>query len=182
MPESSPSGRRRDENVPPLPGIAGCRRRADVAAGATVPVTAQRPDPTRPDPCGRSQDRHPVLHLPADPAALINLSRAAVALIVIVSADRAASSSRPTIASSRALSIATPWLLPQCGCPTPGEGLTGARTLPRLASCVHSGVIVDQWDALVAELATTPDVVDRLLAEHVPDDSRRCRACTRPGL
>jgi hypothetical protein len=29
-------------------------------------------------------------------------------------------------------------------------------------------VIVDQWDALVAELATTPDVVDRLLAEHVP--------------
>ena len=107
MRESSPSGRRRDENVPPLPGIAGCRRRADVAAGATVPVTAQRPDPTRPDPCGRSQDRHPVLHLPADPAALINLSRAAVALIVIVSADRAASSSRPTIASSRALSIST---------------------------------------------------------------------------
>ena len=43
-------------------------------------------------------------------------------------------------------------------------------------------MIVDQWDALVAELATTPDVVDRLLAEHVPDDSRRCRACTRPGL
>src|SRR3954454_13279775 len=63
-----------------------------------------------------------------------------------------------------------------------GENSTGARTLPRLASRVHSGVIVDQWDALVAELATTPDVVDRLLAEHVPDDSRRCRACTRPGL
>ena len=56
------------------------------------------------------------------------------------------------------------------------------RTLPRQTSRVHSGVIVDQWDALVAELATTPDVVDRLLAEHVPDDSRRCRACTRPGL
>ena len=76
------------KTVPPLPGITGCRRRADVAAGATVPVTAQRPDPTRPDLCGRLQDRHPVLHLPADPAGLISLVRAAVALVVIVSADR----------------------------------------------------------------------------------------------
>ena len=32
---------------------------------------------------------------------------------------------------------------------------------------------MDQRDALVAELATTPDVVDRLLAEHVTDDSLR---------
>jgi hypothetical protein len=74
-----------------------------------------------------------------------------------------------------------PWLLLQWSCPISGEDSTLAYA-PALTARVHSGVIVDQWDALVAELATTPDVVDRLLAEHVPDDSRRCRACTRPGL
>ena len=83
----------------------------------------------------------------------------------------------PSVAPGRS----PPWLLLQWSCPISGEDPTRAYA-PALTTRVHSGVIVDQWDALVAELATTPDVVDRLLAEHVPDDSRRCRACTRPGL
>src|SRR5689334_12527829 len=55
-----------------------------------------------------------------------------------------------------------------------GGGLTWMRTISRSTSRVHSGVIVDQWDALVDELAATPDVVDRLLVEHVPDELERC--------
>lgn len=31
------------------------------------------------------------------------------------------------------------------------------------------------------ELAQLPEVVQRLLVLHVPDENRRCRACTQPG-
>ena len=34
---------------------------------------------------------------------------------------------------------------------------------------------------LARALAAQPDVVARLIAEHVPDDKGRCRGCTRPG-
>lgn len=38
------------------------------------------------------------------------------------------------------------------------------------------------WHGLVAVLATMPDSIARLLAEHQPDpQSGRCRACTTPG-
>ena len=41
----------------------------------------------------------------------------------------------------------------------------------------------DQWLGLVAQVATMPDVIDKLLREHVADDVGRCRglACTAPG-
>jgi hypothetical protein len=32
-----------------------------------------------------------------------------------------------------------------------------------------------------ALLTAHPDAVERLIAEHVPDDHGRCRGCTRPG-
>jgi hypothetical protein len=34
---------------------------------------------------------------------------------------------------------------------------------------------------LARALAAQPDVVARLIADHVPDDKGRCRGCTRPG-
>jgi hypothetical protein len=34
---------------------------------------------------------------------------------------------------------------------------------------------------LARALAAQPDVVARLLTDHVPDDKGRCRGCTRPG-
>jgi hypothetical protein len=34
---------------------------------------------------------------------------------------------------------------------------------------------------VAAQLARMPQVVENLLAEHVPDASGRCRACGRPG-
>lgn len=35
--------------------------------------------------------------------------------------------------------------------------------------------------SLALTLAAQPDVVARLLAQHVPDGQGRCRGCTRPG-
>ncbi|MGI5129083.1 hypothetical protein ACQEVB_19920 [Pseudonocardia sp. CA-107938] len=34
---------------------------------------------------------------------------------------------------------------------------------------------------LAEALAAQPEVVARLLADHVPDEKGRCRGCTRPG-
>lgn len=40
----------------------------------------------------------------------------------------------------------------------------------------------DPWHTFTEVLAVMPDVVDRLLTDHVPDpDSGRCRACTVGG-
>ena len=38
-----------------------------------------------------------------------------------------------------------------------------------------------RWGQLVELLAGMPDVVQRLIVEHVPDENNRCRGCTRPG-
>jgi hypothetical protein len=38
-----------------------------------------------------------------------------------------------------------------------------------------------RWGQFVEILARMPDVVVRLTAEHVPDESSRCRGCTLPG-
>jgi hypothetical protein len=37
------------------------------------------------------------------------------------------------------------------------------------------------YERLAAELATMPDVIERLLRDHVPDASGRCVGCTRGG-
>jgi hypothetical protein len=41
----------------------------------------------------------------------------------------------------------------------------------------------EAWFGLVGELAAMPDAVERLLAEHRPDERGNCRAtsCRRPG-
>ena len=38
-----------------------------------------------------------------------------------------------------------------------------------------------RWGQLVELLAGMPDVVQRLIVEHVPDENNRCRGCTLPG-
>lgn len=38
-----------------------------------------------------------------------------------------------------------------------------------------------RWPEFVAELASTPDVVARLIAAHEPDAAGRCVSCTTPG-
>jgi hypothetical protein len=38
-----------------------------------------------------------------------------------------------------------------------------------------------RWGQFVELLAGMPDVVQRLIIEHVPDENNRCRGCTRPG-
>jgi hypothetical protein len=40
---------------------------------------------------------------------------------------------------------------------------------------------VSNWHDFAAVLATMPDVIDKLSAEHVPTAEGRCRACTTPG-
>jgi hypothetical protein len=37
------------------------------------------------------------------------------------------------------------------------------------------------WSRFAAELAGMPDVIVRLLQEHVDDGSGHCRTCTTPG-
>jgi hypothetical protein len=39
----------------------------------------------------------------------------------------------------------------------------------------------DAWSRFAAELAAMPDVIERLMREHVADGSGHCRACTTPG-
>jgi hypothetical protein len=39
----------------------------------------------------------------------------------------------------------------------------------------------DPAGSLAAELARMPDLVERLAAEHTPDESGRCRGCRLPG-
>jgi hypothetical protein len=41
--------------------------------------------------------------------------------------------------------------------------------------------VPDRWAQLAQILGTMPDVIERLMAEHVPDDTNRCRGCTLPG-
>jgi hypothetical protein len=38
-----------------------------------------------------------------------------------------------------------------------------------------------RWGQFVEILAGMPDVVVRLIVEHVPDENNRCRGCTLPG-
>jgi hypothetical protein len=38
-----------------------------------------------------------------------------------------------------------------------------------------------RWGQLIELLADMPDVVQRLIVEHVPDENNRCRGCTLPG-
>jgi hypothetical protein len=38
-----------------------------------------------------------------------------------------------------------------------------------------------RWGQFVEILAEMPDVVVRLIVEHVPDENNRCRGCTLPG-
>jgi hypothetical protein len=38
-----------------------------------------------------------------------------------------------------------------------------------------------RWGQFVELLAEMPDVVQRLIVEHVPDENNRCRGCTLPG-
>ena len=38
-----------------------------------------------------------------------------------------------------------------------------------------------RWAQLAQILAGMPDVVQRLIVEHVPDENNRCRGCTLPG-
>jgi hypothetical protein len=38
-----------------------------------------------------------------------------------------------------------------------------------------------RWGQLAELLAGMPDVVQRLIVEHVPDAKNRCRGCTLPG-
>ena len=38
----------------------------------------------------------------------------------------------------------------------------------------------EPWE-VAAQLARMPEVIARLLAEHVPDEHGRCRGCGRPG-
>lgn len=42
---------------------------------------------------------------------------------------------------------------------------------------------VERWLGLIAELADMPEVINRLLAEHIDDGHGRCRGtgCTAPG-
>lgn len=37
------------------------------------------------------------------------------------------------------------------------------------------------WDTFTEVLSFMPDVYGRMLAEHLPAASGRCRSCTRPG-
>ena len=37
------------------------------------------------------------------------------------------------------------------------------------------------WLSFVEVLSTCPDMIDRLMATHLPDDTGLCRACTVPG-
>ena len=40
---------------------------------------------------------------------------------------------------------------------------------------------LDVWTSFVAELATRPDVIERLMADHRPNAAGLCVACTTPG-
>lgn len=39
----------------------------------------------------------------------------------------------------------------------------------------------EEWHQLAAALRAMPGVVERLVADHVPDELGRCRGCTTPG-
>jgi hypothetical protein len=38
-----------------------------------------------------------------------------------------------------------------------------------------------QWHQFAVEMASSPEMVDRLLATHLPDDAGMCTSCTTPG-
>jgi hypothetical protein len=42
--------------------------------------------------------------------------------------------------------------------------------------------VTDRWAEFVAELATLPEVIDRLMAEHHANRAGRCVGCTSPGF
>ena len=50
---------------------------------------------------------------------------------------------------------------------------------------MHAGDPADphpgRWTQLAEILAGMPDVIGRLIVEHVPDEHDRCRGCTSPG-
>ena len=50
---------------------------------------------------------------------------------------------------------------------------------------MHAGDSADprpgRWTQLAEILAGMPDVIGRLIVEHVPDEHGRCRGCTSPG-
>jgi hypothetical protein len=49
---------------------------------------------------------------------------------------------------------------------------------PYVLQCGRS---VSTWHDFAAELATMPDVIRKLAADHVADERGLCRACTTPG-
>ena len=50
---------------------------------------------------------------------------------------------------------------------------------------MHAGDSADprpgRWTQLAEILAGMPDVIGRLIVEHLPDEHARCRGCTSPG-